>query len=268
MNNRDELTIEICIIQTVKWAENKLVEFHTLAQRKDLQFFDNDPHIQEVLNDAATLLNKTGGLSFKKSLDLLKQYEGRLHIDTDGVREVFGGDNDETKVYSSSENTCNCTRWMQDRCPCRHILFFRKTANLPLLDVSTFAEFYLKETENALDKEDFETNSDTEDVDQNNKNEDNSIPDSDEEQEEYILEPQEKFRVANDMLKELGDLLCHFGTPQFRQYMWELELIKRRVRRGCSMIGNRKTVSDNKKSEIVPSTSEDDLGETVFTFKY
>ena len=86
-----------------------------------------------------------------------------------------------------------------------------------------------------------------------------TYPDSDDEQDEYILEPQEKYKIANDMVKELGDLLCHFGTPEFRQYMWELELIKRRVRRGCSMIGTTKTVS-NTKRKTLPSMSEDDLG--------
>ena len=49
VNNREELSVEACVIQTVQWAESKLVEYHTLAQRKDLQFFDKDPLIQEVL---------------------------------------------------------------------------------------------------------------------------------------------------------------------------------------------------------------------------
>ena len=68
VNNREELSVEACVIQTVQWAESKLVEYHMLAQRKDLQFFDKDPLTQEVLNEAAMILNKTGGLSFKKSL--------------------------------------------------------------------------------------------------------------------------------------------------------------------------------------------------------
>ena len=265
VNNRDELSIQACVIQTIQWAESKLVEFHTLAQRKDLQFYDKDPQIQEVLNEAATVLNKTGGLAFKKSIDLMRKHEGKLSIVDCGVREIFGDNSDENvkeKVYSATEHNCNCTRWMQDRFPCRHILYFRKMENLSLLDVAIFAEFYLKETENALQKDlSIVDDSDEKISHQMPEIDDKSLLDSDEDNEDdYVLEPQEKYKIANDMMKELGDLLCHFGTREFRQYMWELELIKRRVRRGHPMIGATSTTVSDGKAKATCSTSEDDLG--------
>ena len=121
VNNRDEITIEGCIIQTVKWAENKLVEQHTLAQRKDMQFYDEDPEILKELNAASIELNKIGCLAFKKSIDMLKNKSTRLQVDDNGVKEVFreGDDEDDQvdKIYSTSLDRCDCTRWMQDRCP-------------------------------------------------------------------------------------------------------------------------------------------------------
>ena len=77
------------------------------------------------------------------------------------------------------------------------------------------------------------------------------IEDEDVEDNTFVLTPEEKFKISNDITSELRELFCHFGTEQFTTYMWELEVVKRRVRRGLSMISATAKVTNNKEMDVV-----------------
>ena len=283
LRNNWDITIEAAVVQVVQWAERKLVDAFTLAQRKELHIYDQDPSVQLEYIKAAAELNRTGCLAFKRSIDLLRKYESRMTIVQDGVKEIFGetviseGETEvEYRVYNTIRNECNCTRWYQDSFPCRHILLVRREAKLPLFNTDLFAPYFYKERLDDLDDKSYNDASNSEVASKTevllNPLNDNCEPlDDDQGDEEFILDSREKFRIARDMVTELRDLFCHFGTQQFREYMWELEVIKRRVRRGQQMITSKarqlKYVTAEKESidssKTVIDIEEDDEYEEV-----
>lgn len=74
------MTIEAAIIQSVEWAEHKLVDAFTTAQRKDMHIFDEDPSVQSQFDEAAIHLNKTGCLIFQKTVYLFKKFAKYLSV--------------------------------------------------------------------------------------------------------------------------------------------------------------------------------------------
>ena len=86
------------------------------------------------------VLNDTGCIEFKRSVEALKRFGGNLSLVESGVKERYENNNCET--YSTSERVCNCTYWNHYKCPCRHILFYRQNKDLSLFDKLTFPEYY------------------------------------------------------------------------------------------------------------------------------
>jgi hypothetical protein len=75
-----------------------------------------------------------------------------------------------------------------------------------------------------------------------------------------------KFKIARDAVTELRELLCHFGTQQFVEYIYELEVIKRKVRRGEPMIGSKRRKGAAVKDAVddsCPVEGGDEGGSTV-----
>ena len=240
VNTIRDVTIEAAVMHIVSWAERKLVQSYTLALRKDIRIFHHDPLVQYQLDLASLQLNKTGCILFKKSLDLLEKHEASMVVKDEGVLERFQAATEQ--LYNTSEMGCNCSRWVQDVLVCRHILFLRKFRGLSLFDINLFSNYYQKKS--LSNNEESSLGLTSEDV-----ADDPEVP-----VERHILDSVEKFKVAKDLTDELRELLCHFGTEQFETYMYELEILKRRVRRGQSMIsqsnGSCKTV-DNIDPNIV-----------------
>ena len=78
-------------------------------------------------------------LTFKERMDILS-------VTKESVKEVFGKylENEDTKVYNTTNLTCNCTFFssFQNQCPLRHIHFKRESVQLPLFDKEMFHERY------------------------------------------------------------------------------------------------------------------------------
>ena len=253
MSNIGEVTIEVAVMSVVRWAELKLLDAVTQAQRKDIRIYEENPDLQLEYDNAVMELNETGVLAFRKSLELLKKFETKMFITEEGVIEKFSTKTTESnedevneKIYRASETYCSCTKWHQSHFVCRHILFFRREKKLPLFQKNLFSEYFHRERYGDLDvkinenKECIEMNGDME-----------QIEDEDVEDNTFVLTPEEKFKISNDITSELRELFCHFGTEQFTTYMWELEVVKRRVRRGLSMISATAKVTNNKEMDVV-----------------
>ena len=159
------LTTEMAIMKVIRWAESKLTEAYTTGQRKDMQIYDQDPIIQQEFRKAALDLNQTGCPAFKQSVDLMRKQEDKMIIMDSGVKDMFKDEDDseeadykekivmKEKIYATTEEKCNCTRWHQDQFPCRHILFLRKEKKLQLFKKSTFVEYFHLERIGDLDQE-------------------------------------------------------------------------------------------------------------------
>ena len=179
-------------------------------------------------------------------------------IQNSGVEEVFPkkGGSDEKKSYLTTENRCNCTKWIQHSAVCRHVLFLRQNKGLPLFSVDLFATFYSKSRLEDLDA-DYVAQFD----DVRFNVEVKECNDHDEIEEKVTLEPSEKFKLARETCTEMQELLCNFGTQQFRGYLWEIEILKRRMRRGLPLLGhtprrNETETKEHQTNEVVPRPQE------------
>ena len=249
MSNIGEVTIEVAVMSVVRWAELKLLDAVTQAQRKDVRIYEENPDLQLEYDNAVMELNETGVLAFRKSVELLKKFESKMLITEDGVIEKFSKKRSESnedevneKIYRASETCCSCTKWHQSHFVCRHILFVRREKKLPLFQKNLFSEYFHRERYGDLDvkmndnKECIEINGDME-----------QIIDKDVQDNTFVLTPEEKFKISSNITSELRELFCYFGTEQFTTYMWELEVLKRNVRRGLSMISSKAKVTDDNK---------------------
>lgn len=246
MCNTGDVTIEVAVLHIIAWAERKLVEAYTQAQRKEMQIYDRDPEVQQEYKKASVELNDTGCLAFRKSMELMKKCESKMIVVEEGVREKFsrkkGVDDSDTedeedeyeeKTYKTSVTECSCTRWHQDCFACRHILFLRRERKLPLFTKEIFAEYFFRERNSDLDVkiEEDRDRLEIKDVEPDNDDHEDGA-------DAFVLEPEVKFTIARDLTSELRELLCYHGTEQFTKYMWELEVMKRRVRRGLPMMNS------------------------------
>ena len=290
LNTRGDVTIEVAVVQTVRWAESKLEEGFAEGQRKEVQIYDADPTILKEFEDAALELNLAGCLAFKKSIDLMRKCGPRLTACDGGVKETFkykdekeqsdedseddeNRDEEETKVeekiYETSEDDCSCTRWSQDWFPCRHILFLWREKQLPLFKKGNFDEYYYQERTGDLEEGEAMETAVEDNNNQGEFKENKAEPEGDE-LEDYaspVLTPQEKYRASTDLTGELRELLCHHGTQQFGFYMYELMVMVRRVRRGHPMLGFRRRMRGEVREEHdkQDEQNEDDILEGEVT---
>ena len=233
MNNRKNISMESAIMQIVEWAEGKIVSGNVNSMRKEMSIFDADPEIREVYRSAAGVLNKSGCLALKKTIELFRKYEGKMSVCDSGIREsssISGSAGELGRNYQTSETRCDCTYWRKNQHVCRHILFLRSNQNLPLLAPECFADYYLKVVDSGPVKlpED-----QCKDGPKQPNLADSSPEMSDEENHDFLaFNHNEKFRISQDSLHELTELLPRFGTKEFSRYMWEIEILKNRIRKG------------------------------------
>ena len=83
---------------------------------------------------------------------------------------------------------------------------------------------------------------------------DNPAEDDLEDEQEFVLEPEEKYKMARDSLNELRELLCCHGTQQYLEYLWELDKVKTKARRGLSLL-------TSKKMQLAPESEEEKVEE-------
>ena len=262
MNNRKKIPMESAVIQIVQWAENKFICGSTDALRKDMSIYHPDPIIQGEYSAAAAILNKSGCLALKKTIELLEKYEDNMSFDEACVVEtsaLTGSEKGLRRQYQTTDLTCDCSFRRKNLHVCRHILFLRRSLNLPLFDPETFSDYYKKA--------DFEKGDERLDIQKqaalmsDSSVEVSSNNDSDEEI--VTFSHNEKFRICRSSLSDLEEIMPKFGTQQFIQYMWELEIIKKRIREGKNILrespqshANSKEVSDIK--AVDPSDDKHD----------
>ena len=154
------------IMYLTKWAEEQLEERYTWALRHRMRIWDADPDIRKLYEEAAEVLNDTGCLKFKASVEMLREREMFLSLEAGGGVmerrknqqkgeskprenvEVVNDDRCETdncddnqgRLYSTTTTNCNCLFFVKHSCPCRHVLYLRKSCGLPLFDIQVERE--------------------------------------------------------------------------------------------------------------------------------
>ena len=232
MNNRKNIPMESAVCQVIKWAEGKLEERKIEAERKQMNIHHEDPVIKAEYEEAAKVLNRSGCLAFKRSIEIFKKHEKKLSISPcGGVDEVYrsSGDLNFVKNYQSDDHSCSCTFWRKNQHVCRHIILVRKVNKLPLFSAELFSDYYFKldSISEAIPPGQVSTPIDI------------VAPCSSSDEEEAKDVPfneNEKFRIAQNSCSAINDLLPKFGTKEFIRYMWELEIIRNRLRRGEPML--------------------------------
>ena len=236
MNNRKSISIESAVIQVVQWAERKLVSGNVNSMRTEMSIYDEDPELRQMYRTAAGFLNRSGCLALKKSIGLFKKCERKMCMSESGVTErssLSGSAGELRKNYQTSDRSCDCSYWRKNQHVCKHILYLRKAQNLPLFTPECFGDYYLKvlqTDEVELPEDSYAKNPD--DPAPGESETDSSADSGDESIDSFTFSHNEKFRICQDSLAEVSELLPRFGTKEFSRYMWEIEILKNRMRRG------------------------------------
>ena len=229
--NIGSVSMERAVGQLVDWAEHKVEDGYTTAQRRIMQIFDEEPAMREVYREVAKVLNDTGCLQFKRSIEQMREHQEKMYVEGDDrLTEVYRDDGEETaKSYNTTDLSCNCTYWKNWSCPCRHILFSRQNRGLPLFEKRLFPAFCWIQRVDDLDAGREEEN----DVEVNNVFVD--LP-SDTGEENVVLNAQQKFNIIRPRMERLTNMICRFGMNQFAALVSDLDVIEKRVRSGQRML--------------------------------
>ena len=268
-------TTDKAIVHLVNFCDERLNEAYTRAQFERLRIFDHDPEIKDINKEASKHLNDTGCIRLYTSLSLLTKRREKLSLSDDGVEEIFGEgpENEQRKVYDTSDMSCNCTFFVQHQCPCRHILFFRQSIQLPLFEKELFHErYYLERSEDLQDDlNNFSFNNNDED-DENDDQEDlEVIDDTLEQSEENVLNSNQKHNIIFLELLKISNLVASHGTKKFLDYVEEFRRIETIVRKGGRIFHQEmsRQVEDRQVEdrEVVDRPVEDSLAESEVDFR-
>ena len=132
-----------------------------------------------------------------------------------------------SKIYNSTEDSCDCTFHKENRAPCHHILWIRKDDyNVEMFDLNMFDLRYHRAK---ADEVVLTTNEDTGVCDENQNTLRNL--DRDESQTPAIsLTDREKYRCIMPLLTTIGNLVCCYSTDQFFRYLNELKEVENLIK--------------------------------------
>lgn len=252
-NGGRKLSTARCVIHVVTYTDSRLQGGLLAAQRKVCRIFHEDPDIAADYEEAGKFLNERGARKFKQSVDNMLRRREAMAVSEEGVTEIYMRDGEATpKVYKTTESSCCCTFFLGHRIPCRHILFFRRDNQLRLFDITLYRPFY--HLERAFDI--YDTDNEERDecgLDPDFEPRGGSLSPSESEGQAGALEPEQKFKQAQERANLLTHLLSCQGTPQFLRRMEELDIILQNARKGISLLSGQPSL---RPSQDQPSVSE------------
>ena len=250
------------LVHLINFCDERLNESYTRAQFQRLKIFDKDPSIRELNNEASKHLNDTGCIRLYTAICLLNERRENLTILEDGIEETFEN-SDEGKIYETTVSRCNCTFFVQNQCPCRHILLRRESEELPMFEKDLFHERYYLERSEDLEDDlgniSF-NNNDEDDEDEQDKFVHEVIDDTFAERERTALNPNQKHNIIYPELLKISNLVASHGTKKFLQYVEEFRKVENIVRKGGNIFKEEREIQ----SEVVadePRQSESDGSE-------
>ena len=227
----------------VDWAEAQLENRYVAAQCHSVSIVDPDPEIAAMFKEAGQELNYKTCINLKSSVDLLRKRGDKMTVIDGGVEEVLSKDGEEVvKLYSTSEDSCNCTYYQQYRVPCRHLLLLRRHQGLPLFSKELFQPQDLAGSRHSLLAEEQE-----QEGEEGSSDQPPPVDDVDEQGRPVkVLTPGQKHNIVFPKLQRLSNLLSSsFGQEAFLRYVEELDEVEARVRRGKSIFNNEDLMSES-----------------------
>ena len=216
--------------QMVKFSDERLDNRLIQTQRKISVQFHPVAWVMELLARAAAYLGSPGVTELRKSLDMMLVKEEKMEVvEEDGVKETFA--NGEEKTYETSEAKCNCTRFVQDGMPCRHILLWRQEHKMDMIDQDLFI--------NSWHVDRYRDGNVTAPFP---KEMADDVPGDDDDDDEWSVEDLkglthvEKFARVKPLIDMIQRLLTKHSTPQLLAYVDELREIADRIRHGQRLI--------------------------------
>ena len=272
-----EVTIFAAIMHLVRWAEDQLRCRYTAALRHRMRIHDHDPKVRELYDQAAIVLNDSGCMLFKLSIEKFRELKNNMQIVDGGVLERFNnlngnretGNDDEEEAseeeeeseeevketfYKCDDKSCSCSFWFRHMCPCRHILLVRDNSNLPLFESSLFDKKYSYDR-----KEDLQGNVTVNDEGNTFDLDKNEIEDPEMDLEDFTLHSREdKFKRVWPVLERISEILLRFGSEKLEDYISELEEIERKIRIGEKIFnyGTEQSLFTAVKDKILSDTEE------------
>ena len=255
-----DMTITRAIYSVLTLIQERLDESYVWSQRHTLRMHHEDPEIKTVLSSASTSIIDRGVMRLRDSLELMKSRskfmeivtgdEGEELVEKFPIKKVkkhedeeCTGDEDKmsSKVYKTSIDSCNCSFTIRTGCPCRHILFFRRTKGLEMFDTSLFTETFKRSRNLDLvgtDDEDEEEELEEEEGEKEMK--DNEIVveddpfDSNETESGKGLTRGQKYNILGPVHERLLEAMLRCGENKVEQYRMELEEVLENVKNGRS----------------------------------
>ena len=256
------------VIHLVRWSEDQIKAKYTAAQRHQMRIFDPDPAVRELYSEAADVLNDSGCMMFKLSVEKFRDYKLFMEVDQNGVKDLpknprqskrfeekeasedkledFLSENEVPEMlYQTDEKSCNCSFWIRHECPCRHILLFREWQGLPLFDKSLFSRKYDSERKFDLERVADRVKIDTLKFVQED------FEDSFDDVGEYtVFSREERYKFIQPMIGRISDCLLQFGTEQLRDYLAELEVVEQRLRTGKPIFSKSKSADKPSNTDL------------------
>ena len=244
-----DMTITRAIHSVLTFIQARLDESYVWSQRHTLRIHHEDPEIKTVLSCASISIIDRGVMRLRDSLDLMRsrfkfmeivtgdegeelveKFPVKKHEDEECTRDQ---NNTSSKVYKTSITSCNCSFSIRTGCPCRHILFFRKSKGLDLFDASLFTETFKRSRNMDLVG--------TDDDEEEDQMEDNEIVveddpyDCTETETGKGLTRGQKYSLLGPIHERLLEAMLRCGKSKVEQYRMELEEVLENVKEGKSV---------------------------------
>ena len=185
----------------------------------------------------------------------------------EGVIQMFKGK--EIK-YTTTCETCSCSKFSSLQAACIHILFLRENENrgdpeFPLFSQNMFNKRYHREAGGLINV--LKAQHDSEEVEMQETGYEvfeNALEDDivEEQVDTLVLTDRQKYNKIMPFLLRLGNLISVHGTKSFMEYMEEVELAEKRVRRGQNIFPKSAQRSDEVDNIEHEETEEDAVEET------
>ena len=237
------VSIDKAVVILVNFAENQLHEQYTWQMRHSIRITHQDPKIKQEYMNAAVELNDRGMRKFKESVDMLFKKEEMMEVVEEGgqkgVKENFTKKNSShicnSKTYRTTESQCNCSWSYRSGCPCRHVLFIRRSLGLLLFDSDLFCARFLKQRCYDLDENLGGESAVVNEFNNNNSSFDEIVEDL-EDVKQKVLNRGEKYRLVNPLLEQLQESMIRCGTQKVESFVEEMQEILDNVKSGKSLL--------------------------------
>ena len=237
---------------------------------KRLVIYHKEPRYRTALEKASWELNAAGMRVFNTAINMCDNKEKNMKLtDDDHIEEKYMGKKTAPYIgkYQTDGTTCNCS-WFAAHFFCRHIIFYRKSKDLPIYEQRMFhSSFFTHRFKNVSDENlDVDVESDSSDIDE--RVDDIPAPASpgmehllNEEMEANKKLPKNvKYNEAFDVAKLCAEYLKNTPNQMFKLYLEAFKGFSHQLRDGLSL-KVLEFLSNPAAFELKKIEQEKDLGE-------